>query len=80
MVISVLAIFLLASVIWGYNQKLRADQQEALAIENATLAKEAKKNLEKEMMNQQIFSTMAHKAVRNAQVEGEKKKSPILAI
>lgn len=45
-IISVLALVSVLSMVFGYQQKIRADRNEALAIENEKRALELEKNAE----------------------------------
>jgi hypothetical protein len=60
-IITLLAIMSLSSMTYGYFQKVRADEQEALAIENMRIATEAKilaETSQKEALIQQQISVM----------------------
>jgi len=73
LIIGLLTIVSLLSLTYGYFQKERADEQEALAIENGKIAREAEIRAEqsqREAQMQRAIATeqafMAHKALEQA--------------
>ena len=67
LIIGLLTIISLSSMTYGYFQKERADEQEALAIENAKIAREAEIKAEKSQkeaqMQRDIAALEAHRAM-----------------
>jgi len=59
LIIGLLTIVSLSSMTYGYFQKERADEQEALAIENAKIAREAEIKAEQSQKEAQIQRDIA---------------------
>jgi len=72
LIIGLLTIVSLSSMTYGYFQKERADEQEALAIENAKIAREAEIKAElsqKEAQRQRDIAVMnAQRAMEQAEM------------
>jgi hypothetical protein len=72
LIIGLLTIVSLSSMTYGYLQKERADEQEALAIENAKIAREAEIKAEqsqKEAERQRDIAVMnAQRAMEQAEM------------
>jgi hypothetical protein len=72
LIIGLLTIVSLSSMTYGYFQKERADEQEALAIENAKIAREAEIKAEqsqKEAERQRDIAVMnAQRAMEQAEM------------
>jgi len=70
LIIGLLTIVSLSSMTYGYFQKERADEQEALAIENAKIAREAEIKAEQSQKEAQIQRDIAvmnaHRAMEQA--------------
>jgi len=70
LIIGLLTIVSLSSMTYGYFQKERADEQEALAIENAKIAREAEikaeQNQKEAEMQRDIAAMNAHRAMEQA--------------
>jgi hypothetical protein len=77
-IIGLLTIVSLLSLAYGYFQKDRADEQEAIAIENAKIAREATIQAEKQMEMAQrqriIAESSMLEAVRQRQIAEEELK------
>ncbi len=72
LIIGLLTIVSLSSMTYGYFQKERADKQEALAIENAKIAREAEIKAEQSQKEAQIQRDIAimetHRAMEQAEI------------
>lgn len=72
LIIGLLMIISLSSMTYGYFQKERADEQEALAIENAKIAREAEIKAEQSQREAQIQRDIAvmeaHRAMEQAKM------------
>jgi hypothetical protein len=72
LIIGLLTIVSLLSITYGYFQKEKADEQEALAIENAKIAREAEIRAEQSQkeaeMQRQIAIMETHRAMEQAEM------------
>lgn len=72
LIIGLLTIVSLSSMTFGYFQKERADEQEALAIENAKIAREAEIKAEQSQREAQIQRDIAIMEVQRAMEQAKR--------
>jgi len=72
LIIGLLTIISLSSMTYGYYQKERADEQEALAIENAKIARESEIKAEQSQREAEVQRDIAvmnlHRAMEQAEM------------
>ncbi|NOT73908.1 MAG: hypothetical protein HOP08_03195 [Cyclobacteriaceae bacterium] len=78
-IIAILAFMSVTAIVYGYSQKNRADEQEALAMENINRAEQAelmaKKNAEEAMRAQERMAITLENAMQAGENASNKLKS-----